>query len=149
MKWKMKIAIRAAVVVAHKDKLLLVKHRKGNEEYWVLPGGHVEAGETVLCAAYRELEEELRIRPKIIKVLFFDEVIVKRRKKHVVDIVYLAQARTADFDLNIAEAVVDARYFSFSGLLKIDLRPPTAAFLIALKKNNFKSHTFFAGSFVG
>ena len=123
MKRKMKIALRAAVVVAHKDKLLLVKHRKGNEEYWVLPGGHVEAGETVLCAAYRELEEELRIRPKIKKVLFFDEVIVKRRKKHVVDIVYLAQARTADFDLNIGilfENPCKQAFFEVSAIVLIE-----------------------------
>lgn len=144
----MKLAVRAAAVVMYKNKLLLVKHRKGNEEYWVLPGGHVEAGETVLQAAYRELDEELGIRPEITKVLFFDEVIVKKRKKHVVDIVYLSVARAQKFNLNIAEAVVDAKYFLFSELRTIDLRPPVASMLIKLKKENFKTDKFFAGTFV-
>lgn len=149
MKKKMKLAVRAAVMVMHKDKVLLVKHRKGSEAYWVLPGGHVEAGERVIDAAYRELDEELGIRPEIKKVLFFDEVIVKKRKKHVIDIVYLARTHTPEFKLNIAEAVVGARYFSFSELRKIDLRPPLASWLIRLKKNNFRAEGFFAGTFSG
>jgi 8-oxo-dGTP diphosphatase len=46
------------VVIAarHKGKWVLVR-KKGHETY-ELPGGHVEPGETVLCAARRELYEE-------------------------------------------------------------------------------------------
>lgn len=144
---KIKFAVRAAALVIYKDKVLLVKHRKGKEEYWVLPGGHVEAHETILAAARRELKEELNISPRVEKILFFDEVFLARRRKHVIDFVFLARARTQKFDVNIAEAVVDAKFFSFSELKKIDLRPPVAGILTLLKKRGFKANEFFAGVF--
>lgn len=143
----MKFVMRAAALVVCKGKALLVKHRKGNEEYWVLPGGKVEEDETIAHAAGRELVEELNIKPDIKRFLFFDEVFLPKRQKHVLDFVYFAKAKTKKFDLNVAEAVVDARYFSFSELRKIDLRPPLADFLISLKKNGFRGNDFFAGVF--
>lgn len=144
----MKFVLRAAALVVHNNKVLLVKHRHGNDAYWVLPGGRVEEGETILQAAGRELAEELNIKPEIQKMLFFDEVILPERRKHVVDFVYLAKAKTAHFKVNVAEAVVDARYFSFPELTKLDLRPPVAKLLLALNRNNFKAKEFFAGTFI-
>lgn len=39
-----------------KDRIFLVLHKKGN--YWGLPKGHLEQGETPELAAQRELQEE-------------------------------------------------------------------------------------------
>lgn len=46
----------ALVAVWHKDEILLVKSSYLN--YWSLPGGYVQSGETAVQAALRELEEE-------------------------------------------------------------------------------------------
>lgn len=49
--------IKIAVIVAkHNGKIVLCKHKKRNT--WELPGGHREAGETIIEAAKRELYEE-------------------------------------------------------------------------------------------
>ncbi|WP_158969081.1 NUDIX hydrolase [Chachezhania sediminis] len=49
----------ALAVVVHDDRVLLVRRRKDPDAgLWGFPGGHVEAGETVLTAAARELAEE-------------------------------------------------------------------------------------------
>jgi ADP-ribose pyrophosphatase YjhB (NUDIX family) len=45
----------------------MVKHRMGGEEWWCLPGGGVEAGESTSEAALRELEEECGVRGKILQ----------------------------------------------------------------------------------
>ena len=49
--------IKIAVIVAkHKGKIVLCKHKE--RDTWEMPGGHREAGETVIEAAKRELYEE-------------------------------------------------------------------------------------------
>lgn len=48
---------RAAGVCAHDGYVLL--HRAAHEDFWSLPGGRVEIGETAQAAVARELREEL------------------------------------------------------------------------------------------
>ncbi len=51
---------RVGVIVFSEDEksLLLVRHRKGNRQYWIIPGGRLEYGETFPECAVRELKEE-------------------------------------------------------------------------------------------
>lgn len=55
---KSSIRVRVGAVLIEGDKILLVQHRKDGREYWLLPGGGVEAGETLHAALRRELSEE-------------------------------------------------------------------------------------------
>ncbi len=48
---------RAGLAVLRDGRLLMV--RKTGTEYWAIPGGHVEGGESVRQALERELQEEL------------------------------------------------------------------------------------------
>lgn len=41
-----------------KEKVLLVRNKKGETSYWSPPGGAVEKGETLHQAAIREIKEE-------------------------------------------------------------------------------------------
>lgn len=45
-------------------KILLVRHK--NKEYWTLPWGHIEKGESIYKALKREIKEELNINVKIL-----------------------------------------------------------------------------------
>ena len=49
---------RAQCIVHRKNQLLMAKHRQNGEEWWCLPGGGIEEGETPAEAAIRELKEE-------------------------------------------------------------------------------------------
>ncbi len=40
------------------DKILMIHRKRDGEVYYVVPGGGVEEGETVVEAAYRETDEE-------------------------------------------------------------------------------------------
>lgn len=46
----------AVIIARHEGKLLWCRHRE--RATWEVPGGHIEAGETALAAAERELREE-------------------------------------------------------------------------------------------
>ena len=52
---------RAGVAIKKGEKLLLIKRKKGNDPYYILPGGGVESGETPKQTAIREVKEELGI----------------------------------------------------------------------------------------
>lgn len=47
-------------------QVLLVKRAKGQlRDFWSLPGGHIEPGETALDAIHREISEETNIQAEI------------------------------------------------------------------------------------
>ncbi|WP_244538054.1 NUDIX domain-containing protein [Mesorhizobium sp. YR577] len=53
-------------------RVLLGKRSKGRQTYpgcWALPGGHIEAGETPLEAAIRELHEEIGVLASDLQLL--------------------------------------------------------------------------------
>ena len=58
--------IRAQCIVHKNSKLLLTKHRKDEDEWWCLPGGGIEDGETPQAAALRELKEECSVDGKVV-----------------------------------------------------------------------------------
>lgn len=58
---------RAQCLVIKDNKILLVKHRHKGDEWYCLPGGGIERGETPEQAAIRELQEECNVLGTIIK----------------------------------------------------------------------------------
>lgn len=58
---------RAQCLVVRENRLLMVKHNHGDEEWFCTPRGGIEAGETPEQAAIRELEEECNVVGTIIK----------------------------------------------------------------------------------
>jgi ADP-ribose pyrophosphatase YjhB (NUDIX family) len=63
------MSVRAQCVVHRHGQLLMVRQRETGCEYWCLPGGRVEEGETPSEAALRELEEECGVRGEIVREL--------------------------------------------------------------------------------
>ena len=53
--------IRVSALLRWNDRVLLCRHEKPGKEYWLLPGGGVNTGESLVDALRRELWEEVGI----------------------------------------------------------------------------------------
>lgn len=66
--------VTSAIMRNSKGEILLARSPKwGNK--WTLPGGHVEPGETIIEAAWREAKEETGLKLKPGKIIHFGELI--------------------------------------------------------------------------
>src|SRR5207302_10982236 len=89
------IRIRAAcVAVDGEGRVLLVQHRKHGQEYWLLPGGGVEAGETLAQAARRELLEETGLEGDVGRPVVSCEAIDGHDGRHIVHVAFVATVRS-------------------------------------------------------
>lgn len=120
-----KVELRVAGILVKKGEVLLVKHRRESAEYWVLPGGRVEYGETLCQALVREFHEELSMEVQPGKLSFMNDAAPSDGVRHIVN-VYFNVSSDDKLDTNKLKDVEDACYFGPDGLDGIDLRPPVA-----------------------
>ncbi|HEY1405774.1 MAG TPA: NUDIX domain-containing protein, partial [Spirochaetota bacterium] len=59
------IRVRVAGIVIRDQKILLIAHRKKNDEYWLVPGGGIDYGESADEALAREMCEELSVDVRV------------------------------------------------------------------------------------
>ena len=65
--------IRSRAVITHDDRLLVVKHTNHDDkhdDFYTLPGGHLDYGEEPVECIEREIVEELGVNPTIGKLLY-------------------------------------------------------------------------------
>ena len=88
---KTKIRVRCAAVVVRSDEILLVRHKKAGREYWLLPGGGLEPGETIAQATERELREECGVSIRCGRLLFLAETLEPSLERQIINLVFHAE----------------------------------------------------------
>jgi ADP-ribose pyrophosphatase YjhB (NUDIX family) len=128
--------IRVSAILHWQGRVLLCRQEKPGKEYWLLPGGGVEAGETLSEALRRELREELGIEAHAQfegPVALADSISPRdvEPRKHVVHVIFatdLSHRSLEDVETRDA-AVRGASLFSAEELEEIVLHPPIKRFL--------------------
>jgi ADP-ribose pyrophosphatase YjhB (NUDIX family) len=129
--------IRVSAVLRWRGRVLLCRHEKiGRGEYWLLPGGGVNSGESLVDALHRELHEEVGIEDEIPvegPVAIVDSISPQRAfaPKHVVHIIFAGDLSGRSLEAVTSEdvAVRGHRLFDGSELDGIVLHPPIQRFL--------------------
>ena len=129
--------IRVSAVLRWGDRVLLCSHEKGDKAYWLLPGGGVNSGESLLQALRRELYEEVGIDEQIPfegPVAIVDSIAPVRSfaRKHVVHIIFAGDlsGRSLEQVTSRDAAVRGHRLFALAELEEVVLHPPIHRFLV-------------------
>jgi 8-oxo-dGTP diphosphatase len=128
--------IRVSALLRWNDRVLLARHEKAEKEYWLLPGGGVNSGESLVDALHRELAEEVGIEDEPAlegPVAIVDSISPIRSfaAKHVVHIIFAGDLGTRSLEAVTSRdaAVRGHRLFALDELDDVVLHPPIQRFL--------------------
>ena len=140
------IRVRVAVVLMDGDRILLVKHSKGGKEYWVLPGGGVEEGESLADTAVREIKEETNLEIKVKTLVFVSEAIPSDKHRHVIDFFFTGEILSGEIKKGDEEILKDIKFFPISALSEIEFYPDIRKELKMAYDTGFSEPTKFLGN---
>jgi ADP-ribose pyrophosphatase YjhB (NUDIX family) len=104
-----KKVVVALVLIQEDEKLLLVRQNYG-EQYWSLPGGVVEAGESITEAAIREVQEETNLHVSITRLVGLYSL------PEDDSIAITLEGRVDGGELNPDKEILECAYFPFNDL---------------------------------
>ena len=128
--------IRVSAILSWNGRILLCRHEKPGKEYWLLPGGGVNSGESLVDALRRELAEEIGIDEELpvegpVAVVDSIPPVQSFAPKHVVHIIFAGDlgGRSLEAVTSQDAAVRGHRLFGVDDLESVVLHPPIQRFL--------------------
>jgi len=130
--------IRVSALLQWRGAILLCRHEKRGREHWLLPGGGVRSGETLVEALQRELAEEIGIvgdkgeLPVEGPIAIVESISPERSRwsKHVVHVVFAGELDGSLENVTSSDdAVSGHRLFAPDELDGVIVHPPIAHFL--------------------
>lgn len=125
---------RSAVIIIEESNILLIHRVKNGEEYYVIPGGSIEKGETPKGAAVREVKEETNLDITVSNI-FWEDVTDTRH-----DYYFISASHQGGLKLGGPEAVrnnkndsYELEWISLKKLKNITLYPIEVSQLIQKK----------------
>lgn len=144
-----KLRVRVAALIRNeKGEILLVRQKKNKKDYWLLPGGGIEFGESALQALERELKEELNIELENPAFLLLNENIDPNGYKHLIQLIFVGAIKSGMTpEISKKErAIQEYRYFPISEIQNLEIRPNIKSFLLTEK--DWKPSTYIRSEWI-
>jgi ADP-ribose pyrophosphatase YjhB (NUDIX family) len=119
----MEIRVRVAGILTRGNEILFVKHQKNGEEYWLLPGGGVEYGETMEKSLEREFSEECNLDIEVKDLMFISQGIAPDKSKHIINMFFHVNYVAGNLKVGEEDRLKEAAYIDISEIDNIILYP--------------------------
>jgi ADP-ribose pyrophosphatase YjhB (NUDIX family) len=131
------VRVRVAVCLCQGDRILLAEHVKDGHRHWLLPGGGVETGETLVEAARRELLEETALTVVVGRLIVVCEAIEPGRR-HLLNLVFAGSAPEGSEPRPGRDGVLqDVGWHDRDELATIEMHPPIGLEILACWDEGF------------
>ncbi|MEJ2201724.1 MAG: NUDIX domain-containing protein [Desulfuromonadaceae bacterium] len=113
---RIKVAVVACILDAQQRVLLTRRCIEPFRDLWVMPGGKIEAGESIAAALQREVREEVGIEVRVEGLIdLFEQIGVGEQQDHFIILYYRARPLSLDLQLN-ADECSDAAWVAVDGM---------------------------------
>ena len=138
--------VRVAAVIVQDGGILLVRHVKGDDTYWLLPGGGVEFGEALHEALAREVREETGLDVDPGDLIALSDSISPGAERHIVNLYFLAERRAGELRPSEDARVAEARFVPVDELAALRLYPDIREALLDAVREGFPRRAPYLGA---
>jgi 8-oxo-dGTP diphosphatase len=127
------IHVQARAVIIKDEHILLCRTKNLNPDFYFLPGGHIEHGESACNALIRELQEELGFKFKILRFLgcmeySFNPEVINHAKCHTHEYSFIFEVESAQLlppsiQLTQIEDGIEILWVPLETFVEVDFRP--------------------------
>jgi 8-oxo-dGTP diphosphatase len=118
------------------DSILLVEHLKAGRRHWLLPGGGVEEGETLVEAVRREVQEETGLTAEAHRLVLLCEVI-EPRGRHLLNVVFAGATTGGNLEAGRDGTLDAVGWRHRDELATLDMHPPIASEILGCWAEGF------------
>lgn len=138
--------IRVAAIIVQDGRILLARHKRHGQAYWVLPGGGVDFGESTEQALIRELKEEANLDIRVGRLVMVNDSIPPDGHRHIVNLYFTAEITGGTLRVGDDHRLVDMCFVPVSEIPGLALFPDTREQLAAGIARGFENEALYLGN---
>lgn len=132
--------IRLGAVLVRDGQVLLVRHRKDDQVYWLLPGGGLEHGESIAEGLAREVREETGFDACLERLVAIVESIAPDGSRHIVHLVAIMTLGNEGMPTDGDPRLDGLAWFEAGQLDALEMRPALQDFVSQGLRQGWAGH---------